>query len=185
MNKTALSDANFIQVFIVEASAGSGKTYTLAKRYVSLLLDPRLKPQDIPLSAILAITFTNKAAFEMKARILELLKKIALDKFTTVEEKQDILSAIGGNEKKLRQKAYLALDTLIRNYNFFQVQTIDSFINALLSGCAFKLNLSANFRIKNDYSQYLRYSLDLWRTCWFIPTPTAIISGNSKVPARI
>jgi ATP-dependent helicase/nuclease subunit A len=160
MNKTVLSDEDFPQVFIVEASAGSGKTYTLAKRYVSLLLDPRLKPADIPLSSILAITFTNKAAFEMKARILELLKKIALDKFTTADEKEDILSAIGGDENKLRQKAYFALDTLIRNYNFFQVQTIDSFINALLSGCAFKLDLSASFRIKNDYDQYLRYSLD-------------------------
>jgi ATP-dependent helicase/nuclease subunit A len=160
MNKTALSDGDFPQVFIVEASAGSGKTYTLAKRYVSLLLDPRLKIQDIPLSSILAITFTNKAAFEMKARILELLKKIALDKFSTSDEKVDILGSIGGDQDKLRQKAYLALDTLIRNYNFFQVQTIDSFINALLSGCAFKLDLSANFRIKSDYSQYLRFSLD-------------------------
>ena len=160
MKKTLPSDHDLIQVYIVEASAGSGKTYTLAKRYVSLVLNPRLKPEDIPLSSILAITFTNKAAFEMKGRILELLKKIALDRFSTPGEKQEILKAIGANEQFLRQKAHLALDHLIKNYNFFQVQTIDSFINALLSGCAFKLNLSANFRIKNDYSDYLSYSLD-------------------------
>jgi ATP-dependent helicase/nuclease subunit A len=160
MKKILPSDPEPSQVFIVEASAGSGKTYTLAKRYVSLILDPRLKPEVIPLGSILAITFTNKAAFEMKERILDLLKKIALDRFASPEEKQDILEFLGSDEKLLRQKANLALDYLIRNYNFFQVQTIDSFINALLSGCAFKLDLSASFRIKNDYSQYLSYSLD-------------------------
>jgi ATP-dependent helicase/nuclease subunit A len=160
MKKNSPSDLDPSQVFIVEASAGSGKTYTLAKRYVSLVLDPLLKPEEIPLSSILAITFTNKAAFEMKNRILDLLKKIALDQFSSPEEKQDILKAINADERFLRQKAHLALDYLIRNYNFFQVQTIDSFINALLSGCAFKLNLSASFKIKNDYSDYLSCSLD-------------------------
>ncbi len=160
MKKIEPSRCNSSQVYIVEASAGSGKTYTLAKRYISLILNPRLRKEEIPLSSILAITFTNKAAFEMKGRILELLKKVALDCFSSLEEKEDILNAIGNDEQYLRQKAHLALDYLIRNYNFFQVQTVDSFINALLSGCAFKLNLSASFRIKNDYSDYLRYSLD-------------------------
>ncbi len=159
MDTTARSKPDFAQVYIVEASAGSGKTYTLAKRYVSLLLNFSRK-EEIPLRSILAITFTNKAAFEMKERILELLKKIALDCFSTSGEKEDILNALGGDEQSLREKAHLALEYLIRNYNFFQVQTIDSFINALLSGCAFKLNLSAAFKIKNDYSEYLRYSLD-------------------------
>jgi len=160
MKKNTPSDLDSSQVFIVEASAGSGKTYTLAKRYVSLVLNPLLPLEEIPLSSILAITFTNKAAFEMKNRILDLLKKIALDQFSSPEEKQDILKAIKADERFSRQKAHLALDYLIKNYNFFQVQTIDSFINALLSGCAFKLNLSANFKIKNDYSDYLSYSLD-------------------------
>ncbi len=160
MNKTPPSSRDPCQVFIVEASAGSGKTYTLAKRYVSLILDPRRQFEDIPLSSILAITFTNKAAFEMKERILDLLKKIALDCFDSPEEKENILASLCPDRDFLRRKAHLALDHLIRNYNFFQVQTIDSFINALLSGCAFKLDLSASFRIKNDYSQYLSYSLD-------------------------
>ena len=160
MKKITPSNKDVGQVYIVEASAGSGKTYTLAKRYISLILNPLLKKEEIPLSSILAITFTNKAAFEMKARILELLKDVALDCFSSPDEKKDILNAIGNDEQYAREKAHLALDYLILNYNFFQVQTVDSFINALLSGCAFKLNLSANFRIKNDYSDYLSYSLD-------------------------
>lgn len=73
---------------IVEASAGSGKTYELAKRYIQLLFHPNLQTDEIPLRNILAVTFTNKAAFEMKGRILEFLKKIALDAFATTEEKK-------------------------------------------------------------------------------------------------
>ena len=150
----------FPQVCIVEASAGSGKTHALAQRYVQLLINPTLKLQEIPLRNILAMTFSNKAAFEMKERILEFLKKIALDKFTSPKEKESILSFLDVDFAFAQKKAYVLMDNLIKNYNFFQVQTIDSFINAILSGCAFRLNLSANFRIKTDYSDYLSYSLD-------------------------
>ncbi|MFH1442085.1 MAG: UvrD-helicase domain-containing protein [Candidatus Omnitrophota bacterium] len=150
----------FPQVCIVEASAGSGKTYTLAKRYLQLLINPYLKAEQIPLNTILAITFTNKAAIEMKERILEFLKKIALDKFKDDNEKEDILSSLAVEQGFARQKALRILDEIIRNYNFFQVQTIDSFINAILCGCAFKLDLSANFKTEEDHRQYLAYSLD-------------------------
>jgi len=73
---------DFPEVRVVEASAGSGKTYALAKRYIQLLLNPSLKPGQISMRSILAITFTNKAAFEMKARILEFLKNIALQRLS-------------------------------------------------------------------------------------------------------
>jgi ATP-dependent exoDNAse (exonuclease V) beta subunit len=150
----------FPQVCKVEASAGSGKTYTLAKRYIQLLINPYLKPDEIPLNTILAITFTNKAAIEMKERILEFLKKIALDKFKDQKEKEDILSSLAVDEQVARKKAYKIMDNLIKNYNFFQVQTIDSFINAILCGCAFRLDLSASFKTERNYQQYLSYSLD-------------------------
>lgn len=172
----------FPQVYKLEASAGSGKTYALAKRYIQLLINPvrNIKfldektkipneintagktesPEEIPLNTILAITFTNKAAIEMKERILEFLKKIALDKFTSAKEKEDILSYLCVPEEFARKKSYKIMDELIRNYNFFQVQTIDSFVNTILYGCAFKLDLSASFKTKEDYSQYLAYSLD-------------------------
>ncbi|MCX5703316.1 MAG: UvrD-helicase domain-containing protein, partial [Candidatus Omnitrophica bacterium] len=150
----------FPQVCKVEASAGCGKTYALARRYIQLLINPCLNPQAIPLRELLAITFTNKAAIEMKGRILEFLKKIALDKFAGPKEKEDILSSLAVDEEFARQKAYKIMDNLIRNYNFFQVQTIDSFINAILCGCAFRLNLSASFKTERDWRQYLIYSLD-------------------------
>jgi ATP-dependent exoDNAse (exonuclease V) beta subunit len=149
----------FPEVCVVEASAGSGKTYTLAKRYVQLLLHPKVSPEHPLIRSILAITFTNKAAFEMKVRILEFLRKIALGRLS-VDEAKDILGPLHLTPQDAGRKAYALMDELIRHYNFFQVQTIDSFINALLSGCAFKIGLSANFRIKTNAGDYLEQSLD-------------------------
>ncbi|MFH2068976.1 MAG: UvrD-helicase domain-containing protein [Candidatus Omnitrophota bacterium] len=172
----------FPEIRTVVASAGSGKTYALATRYVQLLLgsgaDQVVRPRrtlradlsvvalaraDIPLRNILAITFTNKAAIEMKERIIRFLKMVSLDSYSTPEEKNNILAALKGagvSAAESLPKAGAALDYLIRNYNFFQVQTIDSFINAILSACAFKLNLSANFQVREDLRDYLSYSLD-------------------------
>jgi len=150
----------FPQVCIVEASAGSGKTYALAKRFVGLLINPALQPNEIPLRNILAITFSNKATIEMKARILDFLKKIALDKFSDPKEKEDIVAFLEVDFAQAKKKALAIMEDIILNYNFFQVQTIDSFVNAVLSGCAFKLGLSANFKIKTDAKEHLIYSLD-------------------------
>jgi ATP-dependent exoDNAse (exonuclease V) beta subunit len=151
---------SFPEIRVVEASAGSGKTYALAKRYVQLLINPTLAADEIPLRHILAITFTNKATIEMKERILEFLKKIALDAFPNAAEAEDIHAALGLPKEVARQRAFRVMDHLIRNYNFFQVQTIDSFVNAIVASCAFQLDLSARFTIKTGYRDYLAYSLD-------------------------
>ena len=150
----------FPEVIVVEASAGSGKTLALAKRYLQLLINPVLGLQQIPLRNILAITFTNKATVEMKDRILELLKRIALDAFLKKEEEKDILELLGVDKKFAKKKACLIMNELMMHYDFFQVQTIDSFINALLLGSALNIDRSPSFKIKRDYSQYLSYCLD-------------------------
>ncbi|MFA5145472.1 MAG: UvrD-helicase domain-containing protein [Candidatus Omnitrophota bacterium] len=146
------------RVYATDASAGSGKTYALATHYIRLLLDNSSIPRQI--ENILAITFTNKAAREMKERILELLKKIALDKFTDPTEEARLLSGLSIDKKKACVKASELMDYIIQNYNYFQVKTIDSFINMILLGCAYRLNLSANFKIKDNRQDYLAYSVD-------------------------
>lgn len=159
----------FPEVRVVEASAGSGKTYALARRYIQLLLsasDPAVEAArqrrgspEAAARAILAITFTNKAAMEMKERILEFLKTIALKKLSASEQKE-ILLPLGLSIEQASPKAFAMMEAIIRHYNFFQVQTIDKFINALLSGCAFKVGLTAHFRIKTNTREYLEYALD-------------------------
>ena len=158
MNSKSSSYAQSPEVVVVEASAGSGKTYALAKRYLQLLINESSHPEYI--RKILAITFTNQTTREMKERILEFLKKIALDSFSDPEEEKDILSSLPVDKYVARKKASQLMDYIIRNYNFFQVQTIDSFINVVLSGCAYRLKLSANFKIREDCQDYLTYSLD-------------------------
>ena len=160
MNSRQSHFLKFPSVDVVEASAGSGKTHALAKRYIQLIMDSHLKQQEIPLKTILAITFTNKATIEMKQRILEFLKKIALNTFSNKEEKEDLFLSLPLAESKARKVAHKIIENIISHYNFFQVQTIDSFINMLLSASAFQLGLASNFQIKENYRTYLEYSLD-------------------------
>lgn len=150
---------SFPEVRVVEASAGSGKTYALAQRYIQLLLNPSLDAGAVSIRHILAITFTNKAAVGMKARILAFLKKIALQRLPP-EELETIIRPLGIDPSYAQARAFAVLHDIIHGYNFFQVQTIDKFVNTLLSGCAFKIGLTANFKIKTDHKEYLEHSLD-------------------------
>lgn len=146
------------QVLIVEASAGSGKTYCLARHYLKLLLNKDSHPKQI--ENILAITFTNKATREMKERILKFLREIALDEFSDPAQEIDILSGLELSKKEAQARALQLMDYIIANYNFFQVKTIDSFVNMILLGCAYQMGLSANFEIREDREDYLALSLD-------------------------
>ncbi len=153
-------ELKFPQIAVVEASAGSGKTYALAKRFLQLLINKSVPAAD-SLQTILAITFTNKAACQMKERILEILKNLALDSFSNQFQKKDIVDALGVDYRFARQRAHLLIEEIIRCYNFFQVKTIDSFINYLLLGCALHTQRSAAFTIKRNYKESLAYALDL------------------------
>ena len=86
------------QVLVVEASAGSGKTYELARRYVQLSLYLASEQNDLPIQSILAITFTNKATWAMKSRILDFLKRIALKQLKPFEV-EDIIKPLGLDEE--------------------------------------------------------------------------------------
>lgn len=149
----------FPQVAAVEASAGSGKTYALAKRFLQLLISKKNRRRE-SLNTILAITFTNKAAYEMKERIMEILKKLALDSFSCRLEKKDILDCLEVDYSFARAKAAALIEEIISDYTFFQVKTIDSFINYLLLGCALHIRRSAAFSIERNYSRQLLYALD-------------------------
>ncbi|MBF0484093.1 MAG: UvrD-helicase domain-containing protein [Candidatus Omnitrophica bacterium] len=150
----------FPEVRVVDASAGSGKTYALAKRYVQLLLMTNAENHSAAsIRSILALTFTNKAAFEMKRRILLFLRSIALGVMPQ-NELHEIISPLGLDAAYAQRRALEVMEDIIRNYDFFQVDTIDTFINGMLSGCAFKLGVSSNFKIKTSAAEYLELSLD-------------------------
>ncbi len=122
----------------IKASAGAGKTYQLSLRFLELLKEFS-PPHPKRLRSIVAITFTNKAAAEMKERILRFLKEIALDTpFGTA------LSAKTGLSP---EEASAWLETIIYNYSDFQVRTIDSLLFTILKGLSFELNLRPDSKV--------------------------------------
>ena len=132
---------------VYKASAGSGKTFTLATEYIRLLVE---NPQSY--RNILAVTFTNKATEEMKMRILSQLYGI----WKQLPESDNYLSHIqertGLAPNVISERAGMALNNLTHNYNYFRVETIDTFFQSVLRNMARELDLTTNLRIGlNDY----------------------------------
>ncbi len=142
---------------LVPASAGSGKTTELTKRYLRLLMTEGLPYND--LRNILAITFTKNAAREMKERILETLQRGALGEPQALKDLQEILPQ---DEETLRQKAASSVERILDNYSDFQVQTIDSFITRVLKASAVDLGLPPEFDVDFSTAVVLDEALDLF-----------------------
>src|SRR5574344_1142786 len=140
---------------VYRASAGSGKTFTLALEYIKLLVE---NPQSF--RQTLAVTFTNKATEEMKMRILSDLYGISkgLKNSDTLLEK--IKESTEFSEKQIRDRAWLSLQLLIHNYNYFRVETIDAFFQTVLRNLAKELDLSANLKIELNDAQVEQQAVD-------------------------
>ncbi len=127
---------------IYKASAGSGKTYTLAIEFIKLLIK---EPESF--KSILAVTFTNKATEEMKTRILSQLYGIWKGLDDSQSYLNDITKALGITKNECRIKAGHALSYLLHDYNHFRVETIDSFFQSIMRNLARELDLTANLKI--------------------------------------
>lgn len=136
------------QLTVYKASAGSGKTFTLAKEYMTLVIE-----NPMAYRTILAVTFTNKATEEMKMRILSQLYGIAQGLEESNGYFEQIKKALPHlSEEIIRKNAAESLRLLLHNYNYFRVQTIDTFFQGVLRNLARELDLTANLRIGlNDY----------------------------------
>lgn len=133
---------------VYKASAGSGKTFTLAVAYIKLLV---AKPSCF--KNILAVTFTNKATDEMKTRILSQLYGISKDLPDSAAYLDKIAAETGMTKPDIRTAAKMALTLLIHNYDYFHVETIDTFFQSVLRNLARELDLSANLKVElNDIS---------------------------------
>lgn len=131
---------------IYKASAGSGKTFTLAAQYIANLL----RSDNVSHKHILAVTFTNKATAEMKTRILQHLYAIAHGEDSQNSFFCKVKSLIGQPnlaDDVLRQRAAKALAQILDNYDDFSVTTIDSFFQQLLSSLAHDLGLAASIAV--------------------------------------
>jgi ATP-dependent exoDNAse (exonuclease V) beta subunit len=144
---------------IYNASAGSGKTYTLVKDYLSLLFQSKSR---LTFRNILALTFTNKAVGEMKERIIDMLKEFSeehiLDDPNTMFK--DLVNELSIAPKDLHNRSKMLLETVIHNYAAFDISTIDKFNHKLIRTFAFDLKLPINFEVELDTASVLAKAVD-------------------------
>ena len=144
---------------IYNASAGSGKTYTLVKEYLKILFQSN-HPE--PFKRILAITFTNKAVAEMKARIIETLKTFSDDAILKSKDAMfdSICDDLQLKPKALHEKSKNLLNTILHNYAAFDISTIDGFTHKLIRTFAYDLRLPLNFEVELDQDSLLNEAVD-------------------------
>lgn len=154
---------------VYKSSAGSGKTATLTLEYLKLTLE---KPEEY--KHILALTFTNKAAQEMKERILKFLVELSqiklqkedpfyletllqeIPKYKTATDLKGVLEArrmIQNDALKLHKK-------LLHNYSEYAVTTIDSFTNRLIRSFSHDLGLSFSYQVELNSDQMLKDAVE-------------------------
>ena len=142
---------------IYNASAGSGKTFTLVKEYLSLLFTSEKKDR---YKNILAITFTNKAVGEMKKRVIESLAQFSDPKGQDNALLQEIIKDTDLTEVEIRNKSSEILKSIIHNYAAFEISTIDGFTHRVLRTFARDLGIPMNFEVELDAEQVLREAVD-------------------------
>ena len=123
------------------SSAGSGKTYTLVREYLKIALREKGRYKKI-----LAITFTNKAAAEMKDRILTSLQSLSKGENKNLE--LEIAEDTGMTS--ITKKSKRVLTAILHDYSNFSVMTIDSFFLRLLRAFSYEENIPAGFDVELD-----------------------------------
>lgn len=129
----------------LKASAGSGKTFALTVRYITLLLF------DVKPNEILTLTFTNKAAAQMSQRVLQTLQ--------TLGEDETYLSEISKLSKLSKDEIVLQKNRLLESFtnSSLSIFTIDKFVNKILKEFSGYIGVSDDFEILNDEEELLGF----------------------------
>lgn len=148
---------------IYSSSAGSGKTYTLTKEYLKLVLQ---EENPYYFRHILAITFTNDAANEMKARILGALANFTFLETLSEKKKKEstqlldtISQEINIEISELRSRADQTFQKIIYNYADFSISTIDSFVNSVIGAFTKELEIPHNYEVSLDTEQLMKVTI--------------------------
>ncbi|MDN4014667.1 UvrD-helicase domain-containing protein [Chryseobacterium gambrini] len=148
---------------VINASAGSGKTYVLVQRLLMICL--RYPNQQQSIRNILALTFTNKAANEMKERILTWLGNFSNDNFAENPDLKNIQKAFEEEGLKitideLHHRAKKMLDYVLHNYSTLNIGTIDRFNSRLVRSFSYELGLAKNFNLEIEAEPFLIEAVD-------------------------
>ncbi len=146
---------------VYRSSAGSGKTYTLVKAYLKIALATR---QSDAYRHILAITFTNKAANEMKERVIVSLRDLASENQasgTSAFLLLDIQEELNLGPDEVRWRAGKVLEHILHHYSDFSISTIDKFVYRVVRSFAHDLGLPLQFEVELDGDRLLGNAVDL------------------------
>ena len=143
-------------LLVYSASAGSGKTYTLALKYIAMAV---ATDRASDFTNILAVTFTNMATAEMKDRILKQLDNLARGG-TDKDFLENLIKETQISKDVLVRRAKGVLAAIMHDYDHFRVETIDSFFQTLLTNLAHELKLPRGFRVDLDDKAVVSQSVD-------------------------
>ena len=143
------------RLLVYKASAGSGKTFTLAVQYIRQLIEDPYSYR-----RILAVTFTNKATTEMKERILSQLYGIATSLKSSDGYLKEIMKTSTKSVDEIRRDANIALKNIVHDYSRFRIETIDSFFQSVMRNLARELELGANMTIELNNGDVLSDAVD-------------------------
>ncbi|MEW6586477.1 MAG: UvrD-helicase domain-containing protein [Nitrospirota bacterium] len=146
----------FPHFFVLKASAGSGKTYALSQRFVQFILSDKVPRNN--LRNIVAITFSNNAAKEMKERILSWLKTLCFEDEKSLSEISGIVTIGTG----LKERAERLISGILADYSDFQVRTIDSYMTTIFKASALDFGLNPEFDILLSSERLMEYSFNLY-----------------------
>ncbi len=135
---------------IYNASAGSGKTYTLTREYLRRLLG---RPDPRQFRSVLAVTFTNKAADEMKNRILSALDELATGRNAALAN--ELAEALELSSGVLQERALLLRNAILHDYSHFSVSTIDKFFQKIIRAFMHEAGLLPGFNVELDTGRLL------------------------------
>ena len=141
---------------VMGASAGSGKTFSLVNAYLSCCLT---SDQDFPFRKILALTFTNKAAQEMKDRVVVEIERLA-DGPEDSQHLSPLRKETGLDVEEIGRRCRRLREDLNRHYGELAIMTLDKFVGGLVRGFATDLQLEHDFSVELDTSRLLEAAVD-------------------------
>ncbi len=142
---------------VMRASAGSGKTYSLVREYLRLMLQSNAADY---YKHILAITFTNAAAAEMKSRVIEQLHRLAMRQENVQVLCKELADDLGVSTEVVQSRSKAAYQHILHNYGQLSVQTIDGFTHKLIRTFARELKLNQEFSIEMDSDRFYELVVD-------------------------
>lgn len=167
---------------IYNASAGSGKTYTLVKEYLKMAFEHQGSES---FRRILAITFTNKAAAEMKERVIAALEGISEENPDYLRLLETLVKETKKKPEELVQRSGEILRAILHQYSDFSISTIDSFMHRVVRTFAFDLHLPVSFSIELNKENLIEQAVDqLIAQAGFNEEITKILKGFTESRAE-